>query len=429
MQRAKEHIRAVLSRILFMGVSAQIFLGFLWMFLSLDDRQDFGANAYAGVLDGLLPGVSYEPVVYLIQLGVAFIAGYQLIGSFGISRIWEKVWGSLALLTYPYAMQCHMAILPDSLAFSCFLLLLAAGVKKKKSIYVYWILSSIFLTEYFYFGLVPVVVCLFRNVKEAVLPKKKWGEMVLFAAVIVLAVCMQNGKEAEKNDHLEAAWFRRTAWSSMSHFYAYWPENVRNAITEEEYNSIRLVPENVERILLPKVESVLGEEEADKWLVEFGNFVVKENDRQFIKDVVKDAGGYLLPNVFVQLRLDGKGGSSYCNRNYEIMRQSHPLITGYYIQYASWWFMTGMLGTVLMFLTGLVAGKAVKNVAGSVEKSRWWLWRTGIVSGLFMIGWYTFWTAGLWDPKKALFIGCIWILWTLRNVVWCSEKKEASKET
>ena len=126
MQRTMGHVRAIVNRILFIGVSVQILLGLLWMFLAFDGRQDFVGSVYGDWLDSYLKGLPYEPVIYLLQICAAFGAGYWLIEGLGVRRLFWKIWGSLALLTYPYAMQCHMAILPDSLAVSCFLLLLAA---------------------------------------------------------------------------------------------------------------------------------------------------------------------------------------------------------------------------------------------------------------------------------------------------------------
>ena len=119
MQRARAHLRGLLSRILVIGVSAQIVLGLLWMLFAFDDRQEFVGSAYAEWLDCNLTGLRYEPVLYFMQLLLAFYAGYRLMDGVGVRKTFWKIWGSLALLTYPYAMQCHMAVLPDSFAFSC----------------------------------------------------------------------------------------------------------------------------------------------------------------------------------------------------------------------------------------------------------------------------------------------------------------------
>ena len=422
MQKAMGHIRAVVSRILFIGVSVQILLGLLWMLLAFDDRQDFVGSTYAEWLDGLFSGVSYEPVVYLLQLGVAFWAGYRLLEGLGVRKIVWKVWGSLALLTYPYAMQCHMAILPDSLAFSFFLLLLAAGMKGKKTVYLFWLLAALFLPEYLYFGAVPVTVFFVLSVKKSGNFKKIGLELLLIGMVAVMAVGSHKLSGTEHEGFGEA-WFRRTVWSSFYQFYPDWPQEVRDAITEEEYNAIIKLPENMTRIAIPKAETVLGIEQAGKWFGEFGTFVLKANREQLFSEVVKDAGGYLVPQVLVQLRLGGQGGSSYCARNYEIMRAGHPLLTAYYVDYSGSWFVAGMVLRVLELVIAFAAGAKVAGQRPSItqeKRSRQWLLSAGLVSGLLMVIWYTLMEPNLWDPKKALFVGCLWFF------VMLPGKREAS---
>lgn len=410
MQKAMGHIRAIVSRIVFIGVSAQILLGLLWMLLAFDHRQDFVGSAYAEWLDGLLFGVAYEPVIYLLQLSIAFIAGYQLIESLGTQGIFWKVWGSLALLTYPYAMQCHMAILPDSLAFSFFLLLLASGLKRNKCIYIFWLLSALFLPEYLYFGAVSVLFYFFASVKKAGSLKKIGWELLVIASVVFLALGYHK-VSATEHDSPEAAWFRRTVWSSFYQFYPDWPEEVRVVITDEEYNAVTILPESMTQIVQPKVYEVMGEENAKNWFVEFGTFVFKANREQIISEVVKDAGGYLAPQVLVQLRLAGKGGTSYCARNYELMRAGHPRLTGYYVDYSGMWFAAGLV--CVLFLK-MISGK---------ERKRWdklknkWMCTVGLVTALLMVCWYTLATAGLWDPKKALFVGELWMLAMILEVI------------
>ena len=425
MQRTMGYIRAIVSRILFIGVSVQILLGLLWMFWAFDDRQDFVGSVYGDWLDSYLKGLPYEPVMYLLQVCVAFGAGYWLIEGLGVRRLFWKIWGSLALLTYPFAMQCHMTILPDSLAFSCFLLLLAAGLKHKKTIYLFWLLSALFLPEYLYFGAVPVIAFFFVSAKLQDGFKKIGTELLMIGVVVVMVLGFHNLSSTEHHS-LEEAWFCRTVWSSFYQFYPDWPEEVRASITDEEYNAIRTLPENMTKILLPKVKDVLGEENAREWFGKFGTFVFKANREQILSEILKDAGGYMMPQTLVQMRLAGQGGASYCTRNYEIMRAGHPLLTRYYVDYSGIWFVTG---AILMFLVLVIVfvGKIVTRQSVDLrdKKSRQWVLPASLLSGILMVIWYTLMEPNLWDPKKALFVGELWILAMVLETI-AFEKEDTS---
>ena len=114
-----------------MGFSVQIVLGLVWMVCNMGAVQDFAvvSTGIYGVAAGLL-GKAF-PVMYVLQLAAACYAGQRL-----ISRLCNKnpdnrrsrlfaLWGSLALMTLPMAMQCHMAMLPYSLVCSAGLLQLS----------------------------------------------------------------------------------------------------------------------------------------------------------------------------------------------------------------------------------------------------------------------------------------------------------------
>ena len=54
-----------------------------------------------------------------VQILFAFYSGVVFLRSFGgTAKKWFPVWGSLGLLTYPFAMQCHLAVLPNSVGYA-----------------------------------------------------------------------------------------------------------------------------------------------------------------------------------------------------------------------------------------------------------------------------------------------------------------------
>jgi len=126
------------------------------------------------------------------------------------------------------------------------------------------------------------------------------------------------------------------------------------------------------------------------------------------------------------MRLAGQGGASYCTRNYEIMRAGHPLLTRYYVDYSGIWFVTG---AILMFLVLVIVfvGKIVTRQSVDLrdKKSRQWVLPASLLSGILMVIWYTLMEPNLWDPKKALFVGELWILAMVLETI-AFEKEDTS---
>ncbi len=129
------HLGAIIKRILLIGFTIQMFLGIAWMCCNFMQVQDFGKIYFSGKT--LLPEGGYSSLyyylfvilgsipqlMYLLQLSTAFMAGYYFLGML-VSRRYA-VWGSLVLMTFPFAMQCHLAILPYSFMSSLAFLLFA----------------------------------------------------------------------------------------------------------------------------------------------------------------------------------------------------------------------------------------------------------------------------------------------------------------
>ena len=184
MQKAVVHIRAVLGRILFIGLSVQIVFGLLWLCCSFTGVQWFAESTfYEAVSESLLcdeyTGILYPfllmltrrnyTLVCLFQLAVAVLAGFYFLKAAGVKNPAWRIWGSFVLLTYPMALQCHMAVLPNSLTFSCFLFEMAFALRivgkeskcrkwKMLGLHIAWLGAALFTPSYLYLGAVPVVV-------------------------------------------------------------------------------------------------------------------------------------------------------------------------------------------------------------------------------------------------------------------------------
>lgn len=433
MQKAVTHIRAVLGRILVIGLSLQIVFGLAWMCCSFTDIQWFVESSfyvkvseslicdeYTGILYPfllMLTGKNYL-LLCLLQLVAALGAGYAFVGAVGVkSPVW-RIWGSLVLLTYPMAMQCHMAVLPNSFTLSCFLLLLACvltAVKKERhcwsrellGAHVFWLLTALLQPDYLYLGAVPVILFWIYDVVKY---RKSAGRRVcyhfllaaVFAGMIVTlgGLTSTRGYYGRAEKSVSSTVFQRVVWSGLAKYYMEWPEEVRDAAVEEAFLQTVNYAENMEWLLLPEIECKVGVDEAKEFYAAISRRVLTDNYTRIIYEVLWDTAGSVFPPVIVQELLEGRGYTSFCARNYETMGQECPMLTKVYMQYAAWWFVTGIVLTACMWLLNMLQKR----------KTQIFPLLLCVLSAAFMTGWYVMESVGAWDYKKGVFIGALWII-------------------
>jgi len=454
MRQAIKWIEAVVSRILFVGMSIQIILGLFWMCCSFAGVQDFSDSSYyievsksllcdeyTGILypfllklvrgiDALL-GVPFQWMLYLLQIGIGVYAGYVLAETIGVRCKWQKVWGSLALLTFPMLLQCHMAILPNSLASSFFFLMISYALKIRNAVegrmtmwvrmHALWLVTALLMPEYLLFGAIPVVcslLCCFGNSrygKEESGERKIWNYFVVSAAFLGLLIGVSNltqvpGSRGKVHAGAEAAWFRRTTWTCLETVSDAWPQELKMAISEDELTEVIDNPEKMASFLQPLAEEQMGAEKARKWFGSFANETFRTNYKQILAEMGKDAAGYVFPPLVTELLLDGRGYSSLCMRNYEVMRASQPLLTRYYMDYSLRWLMVGALLAALMQASKIL--KSWKHYGIScMKQGNWYALCVCVLTAGAMALWYTLQEAGMWDYKKGLFVGGVWVMW------------------
>jgi len=373
-----------------------------------------------------------------------------------VKRIGFRVWGGLALLTFPMTAQCCLAVLPNALAYSALLLqfacLIAAatGVTGLKTgvvqgtlkrtplwgLYGLWLVESLLMPEYFWFGAIPAAVGTFLAVTSLLSGGKteKSGEkkvkflkntggrigcLLLLAALTaglslgVLSFATEKGSLGRVERSTEAAAFRRVAGSSLAKYYSRWPEELKAGILQEVLAQAMTEPETVAALLQPQIEVVLGREEAKEWFESFSEVVFWDNYVQILREVGWDLAGNLLPAVTMGEVLTGRGYASLCSRNYETMREEHPLLAGYYISYSSWWMATGililLLGVAMCMVCRFLKPQPGTCSGGSTGRN---VARIALVSTVLLTAfWYTLQGAGVWDYKQTLLVGAVWMAW------------------
>ncbi len=435
--------------ILFIGFSVQIVLGICWMVMNFPYVQMFGESAlyveisknlicdeYEGILypvvillargiEEIFP-IPYYCILYLLQLGVAFWAGYQFLQCVGIKKKMLLIWGGMALVTFPMVLQCHLAVLPDSLVASFVLLelvyslrvvlnrqqLCAVGFVKVLS---FWLLTALLQPEYLYLGAVPVMILFVYGIIKA---WKKQKKVMLYNGILLMAfvgmivgmwsLTQIDGYYGRAHQSFSAMMASRCIWPYVNQDYEFWPEEVKAQISWSEAKQIDYYADNTERILGRILEEALGMERTEELLGVIAKQAWQAHRNAIVHDAAWDVVGYTFSPLVVQRQLTGKAYDSYSGRNYDIMRMNTPQLAEYFLNYSCWWFAVGLGVAVLAQLAVLIREKrSFWNVEKVIVFIGW------ILTVLGMVLYYTMRGAGRMDYKKGIAITLLWIVWML----------------
>lgn len=447
MQRVTGCICAVLGRVIFIGLSIQILTGLLWMGSHLTDFQEFGesylylqaadsllCDEYMGILYPLflllvrgmagLFSVPYYTLVYVLQLAAACCAGYYFLQSIRETGLFLRVWGMLALLSVPPAMQCHMAVLPYSFAGTLLLLelsFLMKLLKRKKGLLflcgiVFFYLAGIFLMpDYLIFGGIPVIIGLFYQLSVCFRYSKK-GFMPLGILILCLLAAGSNyhrfateGSYGRPRRTLPLMAASRFAGSCLEDTYGYWPEDLKACLSDEEIRRSCDHAGDVWRVFGKAAQERLGAERSDEVFAQVARAGYQVYYVRVRHDLVWDLAAYTFSPFFLQLQLEDRGYTSYSGRNYDIMRMKEPGLTKVYVDYGSWWFTAGLALMVLWQPLHWIHRKLKKTKACELRKMV--LCFCCIAIGGSMILWYTLQGAGMMDYKNTVPVVLFWTAW------------------
>lgn len=474
-------LKRIIQGIIFIGFSVQIALGLCWMCCNMGEVQDF-AQVSAGIYGWAvrLLGRAY-PVMYVLQLLAAGYAGQRL-----VSRLcshnpdkWENrlfaLWGSLALMTLPMAMQCHMALLPCSLvcsagllelSFCCELLEQSGNARHRKvfghagfperpealdhreifgsvpfvGLWVCYFAQALLMPEYIFLGALPVAVMLVmlagirradggqehsparlkHRVPAGAKTSLKAFVLLAVAAAAIFAVGVLAARTGQKNaasaendiSGMEWTLVKRLCWPTLWVDYERMPEPLKEATAGAVWEST-YYPGNMDRVLKPAIEAAMSAGEAKPLLAEAAACSWEIHSSMIVRQVGWDVLGYCVSPVILQIQLSGGAYESYSGRNYEIMRRSAPVLTKHYVNYGGWWFVAAAVLTVLLLIVRLVSGD---RPYGRREG------RLSVIVLCFAVGcifWYTVQGAGIMDYKHTVFINQLWFLWNLKTVKSC----------
>ena len=464
MQKLGRSLAQIAGRFLFLGVSVQILLGICWSVRSFgifpefgdsytwlkasetlvcDDYMGIGYPLFLMLVKGIesISSIPYTFLADMVQIAVAFVAGAVFLQACGVTGRTFLCWGSLGLLTFPCAMQTHLAVLPNSLGYSFLLLELSALLRILRQDVaplhgmlragIWWGLSTLFVVENRYLGLVPLVtVGLIHlwQLRKGTIEKKRIGqELLLLAAMAgilftLVPMWQTPGSYGKAENTVSAAMMRRFCWTHMRDREEYdeWPGQLRDQLEWEDIKRAGYYAGTMEEGIQKTLEDRLGKVEAQKIFREYALYHLKTYTSDNLHQIVWDILGYGMPTVLLQLLLDGRGYDSFSGRNVDIMMTGDPRLTEVLLKYSYWWFLSGI---AVMVITGIVGGiltMAVRKKDRKTQKesrqtsgNRGLFWQmTGlcVITATGMILWYTLQDAGCLDYKNGLLPGSLWLV-------------------
>lgn len=424
MRKAAETVWFVIRNILFTGFTLQIGMGLIWMAGNFGKVQDYGP-ADAGVYPFFtgLAGKAY-PAVYLLQAGLALYAGYRLLRKLQAGGRGVCLWGSLALMTLPMAMQCHLALLPFSLVGSLMLLELsflcqaegergAGCVRPLVGILVCYGAQCLLWPAYALPGAVLPLLLLARKVPGMLRRREGLRQgLVLMACFLALtaagwgAHCKEGGSEGGIP---QWRWTlaKRVCWPTL------WVDWSR--ILEESGLPWEVVwrsayyPSSMEESLKPALEE-MPPEEAEALLKRMTAYAWNIHYPMVVRQVGWDVLGYGVTPLILPLQLAGDAYDSCSGRNYEMMRNEMPVFTKYYVRVSCGWFAASLI----LMLAGWAALRAAEPVRLRDALRR----AVPVLTVLFAAGltilYFTMQGAGIMDYKYTFWINQLWILGSIK---------------
>ena len=362
-------------------------------------------------------------VVVLLQCFCALISGCFLMGVLHRVKTPRRKWRelplkalifeSLALFTFPMALQCHLSISPYSFAGSLLLAQLSFGIlflRGEGDFRLYggcgicYVVLSLLLPEYIFLGvIVPVVVLLLR------LPAiRKKGRQFLALFLMLAAFCgmifgVRNLADFGENPYTteEIAYHlcARASGSTIQSDYVVWPDEVKEVL-QDKIMEISCYPGNMEEVLKPLLASHFEEAKRKDLYIQMAKYAFATHRSVVIRQMGWDALGYAVTPLILPLQLKGDAYASYSGRNYDFMRSCAPLLTKYLVRYSCLW-------TVLEWVCGfvlLICGIGRKEI--HLRKSAGF-WIACLTAGCIVLI-YTLSGAGIMDYRCTAVVNVLW---------------------
>lgn len=437
MKKAAGSVLQILKGIFFIGFGVQILLGAAWTCCNFTRLQEFSVSG--GFLYQALRALAERAFVllYVVQLALAGAVGYAWMGLCHRGSPFLRAWGTLCLLTFPMALQCHLAVSPYSLSGSLFLLELFFAVRavreedktlwKTAGACACWMALTFLLPEYFLLGLVPVLL-------TALLKLPAWRkELRRLAGVLLLAAAfgglmagireLAGGENPFSRENAALALFSRMGWPTIwNDAMACWTDDEIPGLSVQALQDTSNRAEDFWRVLKPLADEAFTADEAAAFFLKKASVGWILRPGQVLKQCVWDGLCYVASPVCLPAQLRGFGGATYSGRNYELMLQRTPRLSGTFMRYGCWWFTAALPMAVLAIPARRLAsgrnaavwdGQGVPVQAGR-SGSLWGAWKAGFLCALSAAALallYTMRGAGRMDYKCTVAVVLLWLAW------------------
>lgn len=445
MKKTAGAVRLVIKNILFTGFTVQICLGLFWMVENFTKIQDFmpvdaGVYSFFADLAGKRLGL-----IYLLQLGTALYAGYRLLKSLHAGGEKLCLWGSLALMTLPMAMQCHMALLPYSLLGSMELLKISfacepAGENDPFGEMALWGTLACFAAQcllwpkYCMPGAVLPLLLLLRRLPGMLRKRERLFRGLLlagcFLTLAAVGYSVERSTEDERGNTSGWNWLlvKRLCWPTIWADWGTRPEEIDLASESIIWQSA-YYPNSMDVYLKPELEA-MTREEADDVMGKMMRYAWRIHYPMVVRQIGWDVLGYSVTPVILPLQLAGDAYDSCSGRNYEVMRNGTPVLTKYYVRVSCGWFAAS-----IVLLAGAAAAGCIEKFSQIRESAKKWRMYLSevfpflavVVSAVSAVFFFTMQGAGIMDYKYTVWINQLWIVWSVM-IVGFDRKKDSVQE-
>lgn len=386
------------------GMAVQIVWGFCFMAANLFSVQQFADTAmykevshtflldeYIGVLYPLILFLCpVETLVYVLQLALAFLAGcvFVCFSGLGEEKLFsgKNIFASLYLLTIPFLMQLHMAILPQSFVLSlgliqlglCMNVLRQKTDRPQKAFFLCCLClvgMALLNPDYLILGCPAVLWLFFTRIEGKYVQTGKNLLHVKIYQLLVLAgsICLvlfvngmtqTPGVRGNIQRSLGAAMVSRLAWPNFEVDYYFWPEEVKEVMDSMTGREISRYAENVKTVLGPLMEEAFGKEQANAYYWQMAMSSLFVRTKEVVGRIAEDFLAYLFTPFAVGVQLSG-GGASYSGYNFSMMWQQARELTTIYVNYGVCSLLIGMVFAAAALIAECVSGKkASRDSAG-----------------------------------------------------------------